>query len=548
MKLRLDLRESVAACGMMVIRIFRRVLRVSVLPGHLQALLTPRAYPHPVREVQLVETHVSWVLLTGEFAYKIKRPVQYSFVDQRSLERRQFLCEEEVRLNLRFAPELYLGVCPITVRAGEANVEGSGPVIEHAVRMHQFSRDDELDQLLEAGCIEAAELESFGHELAQIHRRLPVGPAPQGCPVSALATLVHHNLDECARAGKALGWVADLTPLQTALEALIASTAPLRSRRLAHRHVRECHGDLHVRNIVRRGKRLVAFDCLEFDPALRWVDVADEIAFLLADLGARQRPLHAQAFLDGYLTESGDYEACALQSLFQAHRALVRAKITVLTVTQAQLPSSDTGAAHRQYVAYIEGARRSVMPKRPVLVLVCGLSGSGKTWLARRLAPRLAAVHVRSDIERKRLAGLAATDHSPSPLGAGLYSPLATERVYNRLAECAAQALRGGYTIIVDATFARAEHRARFRDLATSLGVKFGVVYCHAPRQVLQDRIVERQRRFDDPSDANLAILSWQEERFEPPGANEGLAVLDAASPDGAAIEALIARIGALRA
>lgn len=547
MKLRLYPCGSVTSCGTMAIRIFRRDAGVSVLPGHLQGLLSARAYPHPVRDVQVVETHVSWVLLTGEFAYKIKRPVQHSFVDQRSLQRREFLCQEELRLNRRFAPDLYLGVCPITAGAGEARMEGSGPVIEYAVKMRQFSRVDELDHLLDVRDIQPAELESFGHELARIHQRLPVAFPGQASDPDNLATVVLQNLEECASAGKALGCTADLGALQAPLETLLASTALLRARRRAHRHVRECHGDLHARNIVRYGTRLVGFDCLEFDPALRWIDVADEIAFLLADLEARQRPLHAQAFLNGYLTESGDYQGCALLPLFRAHRALVRAKITALTGTDAGAGSAEAGAARRQYETYVGAARGMVPPPRPILVLMCGLSGSGKTWLAQRLAPALAAAHLRSDVERKRLAGLSATDHSESSVGAGLYSHDATLRVYDRLAECATDTLQGGYTTIVDATFGRAEDRSRFRGLAVALGVRTGVVYCHERRRILKHRLLERQRRADDASEADLAVLSWQERRFEVPTSSEGLVVLEGRSPDAAAIETLVALICALR-
>ena len=520
---------------------------MSVLPGHLQAHLSPRAYPHSVREVQLIETHVSWVLLTGEFAYKIKRPVQHPFVDQRALERRRFLCHEEVRLNRRFAPELYLGVCAIAVRDGEAQMEGAGPVIEYAVKMRRFPRAEELDHLLEASRVEPIELKAFGRELARIHARLPVAqPAEEWGQPAAVATLVLGNIEECARVATAMSWSCDLRPLQLALEALLVATTALRSQRLAEGCVRECHGDLHARNIVRYGTRLVAFDCLEFDPALRWIDVADEIAFLLADLGVRQRPQQAQAFLAGYLSESGDYQACALQPLFQAHRALVRAMVTALTAAEARTPTGDGGSAHRQYESYVDGARRAMALKQPILVLMCGLSGSGKTWLAERLAPALSAVHMRSDIERKRLAGLSALERSKSPIEAGLYSRNASQRVYERLAECAEDTLQGGYTTIVDATFGRAEDRLRFREVATRLGARTCVVYCHAPRQVLEARMVERERRHDDPSEANLAVLAWQEERFEPPGPNEAFVFFEAGSPEGGAIEALIARLSAL--
>jgi aminoglycoside phosphotransferase family enzyme/predicted kinase len=502
-----------------------------------------------VGAVELIETHVSWILLTGEYAYKIKRPVQHSFVDQRALERRGFLCHEEVRLNRRFAPELYLGVCPIAVHAGEAQVGGPGPVIEYAVKMRQFFSSEELDQLLQTTRLEPTELDAFGHDLAQIHARLPVArPTEDMGHPNALVTLIIGNVEECVRAGKALGWTFDLHPMSATLEALLVSTARTRSERLTNGRIRECHGDLHARNIVRHGSRLIAFDCLEFDPGLRWIDVADEIAFLLVDLDVRQRPLHAQAFLNGYLTESGDYQACALQPLFQAHRALVRAKITALSAAQADISGADTNAARSQYEAYLDGARRAVAPKRPILVLMCGLSGSGKTWLAQRLAPALAAVHLRSDIERKRLAGLAAIDRSESPVGEGLYSREASQRVYSRLAECAADTLRGGYTTIVDATFGRAEDRSRFRDLASPLGVRTCVVYCHAPRQVLEARIVERQRRQHDASEADLGVLAWQEGHFEAPELHEVFAVLAAQSPEPAVIESLIQRIAALGA
>jgi uncharacterized protein len=532
---------------MIAIRTFRRGDEVSAFPDRLQALLSPRAYPHAVQSVELIETHVSWVLLTGEFAYKIKRPVRHSFVDQRSLQRRRWLCQEELRLNRRFAPELYLGVSPIAGRAGAAQVEGSGRIIEYAVKMHQFPQSDELDHLLEAGRIEPNELEAFAGELARIHARLPSAPpAADSTQPDTLTRLIQHNLEECAQAGKPLGGIRELAALQRALQALVDSTTALRAQRRAEGRVHECHGDLHTRNLVRYGGRLLAFDGLEFDAALRWIDVADEISFLLADLAAREYPRHAQAFLGGYLTESGDYQACVLLPLFKAHRALVRAKITALTARHAATGAADLDTARRQYAAYVEGARQSVTPLRPILVLMCGLSGSGKTWLAKRLAPELGAVHLRSDLERKRLAGLSALDRSASPVGQGLYSSAASLAVYQRLSECAADTLRGGYTTIVDASFGRAENRAPFRELARRAGVNSCVIYCRAPRQVLEARLLERQRRNNDASEADRAVLDWQAERFEPPEAHEASAVLEAESAE-RAIGGLVTALDTLR-
>jgi uncharacterized protein len=516
------------------------------LPDHLQALRYPRAYPHAVGTVELIETHVSWVLLTGEFAYKIKRPVRYAFVDMRSAAHRAFLCHEEVRLNRRFAPEIYLGVCPISAPQGEARIDGPGPAIEHAVKMRQFSREEELDRLLESGRVASAELESFGRELARVHAELPVPRPGQdwGRPES-LRSLVLRNAEECARVAGPSG-PAELAPLTAALRTRLDAALALLSQRFAAGRVRECHGDLHARNVVRRAGRLLAFDCLEFDPALRWTDVADEIAFLAADLEARQRPQHAHAFLAGYLGESGDWQACALLPLFRAHRALVRAKVVALEALEA--PVARRAELERQHAAYLDCARRALGSRPARLVLMCGLSGSGKSWLAQQLAPRLPALHLRSDIERRRLAGLEPAARTGSAVAQGLYSADMTRRVYARLEECAAAMLAGGYDAIIDASFGRREDRARLYGLAARLGAPVCLVHCRAPRAVLEARIAARQRRGSDPSEADLAVLTWQAERFEPPQPQETGTLIEIESAAAGAVDELVRRISALSA
>jgi uncharacterized protein len=518
---------------------------MSALPAHLRALLYPRAYRHAVTVVELVETHVSWILLTGEFAYKIKRPVHYPFLDLRSSEHRAFLCHEEVRLNRRFAPELYLGVCAITLDEGEARMDGRGPAIEHAVRMRQFARAAELDRLLAAGGIEPAELEAFGRELARIHLQLPQSqPGERWGRPQALRTLVNENAAEAARAAARLGELTFPRSLPERLATAVESALPTLGARLAAGRVRECHGDLHAGNIVRLGAALRAFDCLEFEPALRWLDVADEIAFLLADLEVRQRPLHAQAFLGGYLTESGDYQACECLPLFRAHRALVRAKVVALAGLERTQSGSDTGEVRRNCQAYLGYALGSLEPRSPLLVLMCGLSGSGKTWLAQQLAPPLAAVHLRSDIERKRLAGLSAADPSGSGVARGLYTASSTRAVYRRLAQCAGSALSGGYTVIVDATFGRREDRTQLGALAARLGVRVLIVHCRAPVALLRSRILERRRRGGEPSEADPAVLDWQRAHFEPIVPAEGFLVHEVTSAAAHALEDLLQRIG----
>jgi aminoglycoside phosphotransferase family enzyme/predicted kinase len=420
-------------------------------------------------------------------------------------------------------------------------MDGSGLVIEHAVRMRQFRREDELDRLLEALRIGPAELAAFGRDLARIHANLPVAEPEQtwGRP-AALRALILENVEECAQAAAVFGADADVRALRTILGERLEAAEHWMSERFAGGRVRECHGDLHARNIVRQGLRLLAFDCLEFERAFRWIDVADEVAFLLADLDSSRHSQHAQAFLGGYLTHSGDYQACRLLPLYKAHRSLVRAKVTALSAGGNITPM------RQQYDDYLDCARRSLSPKRPILILMNGLSGSGKTWIAKRLAPVLGAVHLRSDIERKRLAGLPELAHSDSNLQQGLYSREVSTRVYQHLADCAGDTLAGGYTTIIDATFHRREDRALFYDLSVELGVAACVVQCEAPPEMLRARVQARRQRGDDPSDADLSVLHWQESHCEPIQTDESFVLFEAVTNCTDVIDTLTHQIGAL--
>jgi len=498
------------------------------LPPQLAALLQPEAYPHAVAKVKLVETHVSWVFLTGELAYKIKKPVCYTFVDLRSPERRAFFCAEELRLNRRFSPELYLDVCTITLEDGQARICGAGPVIDHAVRMRQFRSEDELAALLAQGTLAAAELSTFGRELAELHAGLPAADAaqPWGRPECVRALLLE-NLAEWLQAAGKLGAPEAPGGLRERYSARLEAAQPWLAMRRESGKVRECHGDLHAGNIVRYGGRLHAFDCMEFEPAFRWIDVGEEIASLFMDLCARQCRAHAYAFVNGYFFHSGDYQACRLLRLYATHRALVRAKVAALRALDASAETARAGSRseHRRYVAC---ARKLLAPVPLRLILTCGVSGSGKTWLAERLAPRLGLIHLRSDVERKRLAGLTERQRSGAALDEGPYSAQMSRQVYERLQQGAAEALLGGCSVIVDATFQYRAERTRFRALATRYSAALYVILCQAPPQVLEERIAARQRAGADASEADRQVLQRQQSRFEPIAAEESLQVIDA--------------------
>lgn len=467
------------------------------------------------------------MLLTGAFAYKIKRPVRYDFIDLVSAERRAFFCAEEVRLNRRFAPDLYLDLCDIRETPEGLRIGAdTGTVIERCVRMRQFPSERQLDRLLAADAIQPATMEAFGRELARIHARLPVAlPTEKWGDPSAIQQAIERNLEEYVRAAAAFGQPLAGNELRKSLDAVCSSLATCMQSRRAAGRIRECHGDMHARNIALLGAGLVAFDCIEFQPAFRWIDVGEEIALLLADLASRERPRHAHAFLSGYLGESGDYQACRVLPLYRAHRALVRAKVNALQARDAA-DEQAVASSRRRHDRLLREAQAALGRKSPRLILMSGLSGSGKTWLATQLAPELCAIHLRSDIERKRRAGLDAGASSNSPVGGGLYAEEGTGDLYAWLAQCAEDALAGGYDVIVDATFLKRSMRQTFEALAERLDVPLIVLLCEAPLSVLRDRVRQRQRSASDASEANTDVLEWQLREREPIDAAEGLSVV----------------------
>ncbi len=511
----------------------------------IERLLAPEAYPHSVvTPIRLAETHISWVLLTGAYAYKIKKPLRLSFLDYSTLDLRRHLCEEEVRLNARHAPDLYLGVSAITGTERVPRVDGAGDAFEYAVRMRQFDTRNELNALLAARSVDAQEVAALGEQLARFHAAAAsVDPAsPHGRP-ETVQRVFSDNFDELARLPEAAQWAGTLAALQRWADAEIRCQAPNISRRRDESRVRECHGDLHCGNVVRWQGVLTPFDGIEFDPALRFIDVANDVAFLTMDLAVHGRADLRRAVLQAWVECSGDFDGLPLIPAFETYRALVRAKVAALRAQQEITGSVERTRDCESASRYLDWAIGRTRQQPRGLLLTCGLSGSGKTWLARALAEPLAALHVRSDVERKRLAGLGPLEDSRSPSDGGIYSLEYTHRTYDRLHDCAANALRGGESIIVDAAFLKHDERVRMLELARDLNVPAAIVHCVAPAEVLRARVGQRARSGDDASEAGVAILERQPGFWEDFGADERTAVVtvDTTEPDAAtrALDAL---------
>ncbi len=471
----------------------------------LVSALRPESFAHPVTAIEVRETHVSWVVLTDEFAYKLKKPVRFPFLDASTLERRRQLCEEELRLNRRLAPELYLGVVPVTGSATAPRFGGDGPVVDYAVQMRRFSAEEELPALLQRGAVHGADLAAFGRALAAFHRAAPRTPPAALAPFATrLAAALNGTFAALARAGPAAHAVARLDHWCAASLQRLRAVIDARE---AGGAVRECHGDLHAGNVVRWRRRLTAFDCLEFDPGLRWIDVMADVAFLYMDLIAHERRDLAIAMLDPYLEETGDYGGLRCLSLYAVQRACVRASIDALGAESVPQASA---AYRRRMWGRLATAGRLAAPVTPSLILMFGASGSGKSWLSERLGPALGAVRIRSDRERKRIAGLAATARVGTAAGVALYSDAHSERTYARLAACTLDALAGGLTVIVDAAFREPARRRDFAALAARAGAPLLIVECRAAPAVLLERLAARERDNRDPSDAGAEVLAQQ--------------------------------------
>jgi len=486
-------------------------------PPPIAGLLHAAAYPHEVTgPVRLAETHISWVLLTGAFAYKIKKPLRLSFLDYSTLERRRELCEEEVRLNRRHAPDLYLGVSAIGGTVAEPRVDGGGPALEYAVRMRQFDAGEELVALLAAGTVDAGDLAALGEAVARLHAAAAAATDPRHGHPDTVRRITGDNFAELRRLPECGPAASAVDALELRLAGEVERLRSLMLGRQAAGRVRECHGDLHCGNVVRWQGRLVPFDGLEFDEALRFIDVVNDVAFLTMDLAERGRGDLRRAVLQAWCETLGDFAGLPLLPYYECYRSLVRAKVAALAALQSSADPARRAAAVADCLRYLDWAGTRLVPRRPGLLLTCGLSGSGKTWLARQVAPALGALHLRSDVERKRLAGLAPHEDSRSPPDGGIYTPAFNERTYARLEQCAVAALAAGETVLVDAACLRRAERLKFLDLARARGAPAVILACHAPDEMLHRRVAERRAARSDASEAGPELLERQAGYWEP--------------------------------
>jgi len=463
-------------------------------------------------DTELIHTHISTIILSGELVYKLKKPVDFGFLDYSTLDKRHKNCLEEVRINEGFAPKLYLGVVAITGSIENPRIGGEGRVLDYAVKMRRFAQSDQLDNIVEQGGLEIESMDKIAKVIARFHEESVHVDASSdyGKPQRVLSPMLE-NFDLLQR-------VASEYALDTELSSVIEWThkqfeklKPLLQRRKKEGFVRECHGDMHLHNMALHEGELILFDAIEFNTYLNHIDVISDLAFLLMDLEYRGLVCHSRRLLNHYLELTGDYEAVSLLDFYKTYRAMVRAKVAALRVAQ-EMEADERRAVMDEVTGYIDLALNYIERKEGFFAIMHGFSGSGKSTFALMIVEQYGALRIRSDVERMRMFEKSGEDG----LKEGIYTPDATKATYERLFELAISVYEGGYPVIVDATFLKQWQRRLFFKLSSEIEVPFLIFDLQCDTKIMRSRIIERSAAGIDISEADLNVLEKQMQRAEP--------------------------------
>lgn len=492
---------------------------MSIIPYALiESLQRSACYLHATGDIRMVETHISWVFLTGEYVYKVKKPVNFGFLDFTTLEKRKFYCEEELRLNRRLAEELYLEVVAIGGTQEMPQLGATTDIFEYAIKMKQFPDGQLLDQQLAYGYLTTQHIEDLAIFIGRFHQEIDKAvqeslygkPETVWFPVGQnfdqiAGLLAHEDKEDLARNAKIGEWAT----------AEYARCRDLLEKRKAEGFIRECHGDIHLGNAVLIGDRVTLFDGIEFNDTFRWIDVISDIAFLIMDLQYKGEDTLAWHALNAYLKQTGDYEGLQVLRFYQSYRAMVRAKVAGFSLAQTQ-DAGERQKIQRRYRSYFSLAERYANPVRPRMLIAHGISGSGKTTQSSMLVDTLGAIHICADVERKRIHGLSPQDRSREGLDAGLYTPAANQKTYQRLFYLAELLLKSGYSVLLDATFLKKSSREEAQKIAQRCGALWHILNFHADIDTVRQRILARESLGQDVSDATVEVMERQFATAEP--------------------------------
>jgi aminoglycoside phosphotransferase family enzyme/predicted kinase len=488
----------------------------AALPLFIQRMLQPDFYPHPVRvPVQLLQTHISYVVLTGDFAYKVKKPTQFGFLDFSTLDRRAYFCQEELRLNRRLSPDLYLAVLPIYQNHGDYFLNSlphdDAEIIDYALQMRQFDQEGLFSHLFQLGKLTPAHLQRLGQVVAQFHESAATNSDIQAYGnYPAICSVDEGNYSISKAFIPQSQTIGQFEQTRTFTQHFWRNHQDGLRQRLCQGKIRECHGDLHLNNVCLYQDRVQIFDCIEFCPEFRNIDVIYDVAFMVMDLDAQGRPDLANIFLNTYLETSGDYEGAVLLPAYLSMRATIRGNVHSLMAQDPGIAPPQQTDHWQQAKAYFRLAYQYTQRSPGQIVLMSGLSGSGKSTVARHLAAQGNAIHIRSDAVRKKLAGIPL--HQSGTQNTHLYTPTMTQQTYERLADLGLLLAQAGWTVILDAKYDQQAERTAVIEKAVSAHLPVQILYCTAPLAVLRSRLDHRSQ---DISDATAALLTHQEQAFQ---------------------------------
>ncbi|MBD3882641.1 AAA family ATPase [Phormidium tenue FACHB-886] len=477
----------------------------SILPALIQQMMQPEFYPHPVKTpIQLIQTHVSYVLLTGDYAYKVKKPVNFGFLDYSTIDKRQHFCQEELRLNQRCAKALYLEVLPIAQVGETFQLGGAEEIADYTLKMRQFPQEGLLANLYDQGKLTEALLQELAKTIARFHAIIQTDDYIRAFGEPArVREAIDENFEQTEKYIGIAQTQAQFDATRAYNDRLFAEQPHLFIERMQSNHIRECHGDLHLDNICLWDDRLWLFDCIEFNEPFRFVDVMYDIAYIVRDLEARDRTDLSTLFLNAYAEQTGDWEGLQVLPFYVNRQAYVRAKIVSFLLDDPAVPEADKQKAKEIAARFYRLAYEYSQPRQGQLTVMCGLSGAGKSTIAKQLACRTGAVHIRSDAVRKHLGGVALEERG----GDELYSPEMTQRTYDRLLQLSVTLAQQGYSVILDAKYDRQVLRAAAITAAQQHQLPLQILYCEAPLEVLRDRL---QKRTGDIADATADLLPKQ--------------------------------------
>ena len=517
-------------------------------PEEIRGMLSPDAYTHPVDDVELRQTHISYLLFAGDFVYKVKKPLDLSFLNFSTLEKRRHFCEEEVRLNRRLCDRTYVGVVPIATVGGEMKVDGEGEAIEYAVKMRRLPDEGMMPALLERNEVTRSMVAGLARGIADFH-----GSSERSEEIErhgGLETVALNWRENFEQTEPFIGRTISrqqFDEIQRFVNGVAEEDADLFDQRVRERRVRDCHGDLRADAVCFEGDGVCIFDCIEFNERFRFCDVASDIAFLAMDLEFRGRQDLSDELLSHYLGATLDSTLPILLPFYKCYRAYVRGKVDGF-----QLDQPEIGEVQKTQVA--AGARRSfelahqyaTRPAPRGLIITVGLTGSGKSYLANALAARVGALVLSADVVRKRLAGIEPTVRRTEPVDQGMYSPEATDRTYAALLDVARPWLERGKPVILDASYLRRGHRRAAVRLAQETNVRFLALECEADESLVRERLSARRDEERVVSDGRWEIYQAQQERREPldelPG--ESRLAVETARPLQEQIDGVLARLG----